>query len=137
MIIYCIVNKLNNKKYIGQTTKSITKRKWRHFNDPKSCLRDDLDKYGRDAFVFQIIENVEKKEDLKIREIAWIDRLGTMTPNGYNRNRNGWSHTKGVPKTEEWKKRMSKLKSGIPKPPHVQENLRKMSAERAEKMRMK
>ena len=86
--IYKIVNKLNNKIYIGKTTTSIEQRWKEHCRDsrkPRTCNRQlysAFNKYGIENFT---IEEIEKCEDsiLSERERYWIEYFGSFK-NGYN-----------------------------------------------------
>lgn len=54
-LIYLIVNTVNNKKYVGQTTQKLSKRINDHFSkafrDPKCPkIGNAIKKYGKDAF---------------------------------------------------------------------------------------
>lgn len=70
--IYMIKNINNNKLYIG-SSKNIAKRWERHKYDlnknrhPNSHLQNAWNKYGKDSFIFEIVEKC-KEEDLIIRE---------------------------------------------------------------------
>lgn len=92
MIIYLVVNKINKKKYIGQTTRTLSERRTEHLKpSSKSCLalKSALDKYGRDSFKFHILQKCNSIEELNEREIYWVDRLKTVAPNGYNLEHGG------------------------------------------------
>ena len=87
--IYCIENKVNNKKYIGQA-KHIHRRWNQHKSDlrnNKHCnihLQTAWNLYGEECFQFSILEEclVEK---LNEREIYWIERYNSRNSNyGYN-----------------------------------------------------
>jgi len=93
--IYCIKNILNNKKYVGQsinikerwtnhkwyaTQENIKKSNKRGFD---SILHIAMRKYGIENFKLIILEEC-KIESLDKREIFWINKLGTISPNGYN-----------------------------------------------------
>ena len=75
--IYCIENKINDKKYIGQSV-NIEKRKQKHFSNLKrNChenghLQNAYNKYGKDAFEFKILEYC-KKDILTKREQYFVD----------------------------------------------------------------
>ena len=88
MIIYMVENKINGKKYIGQTTNlknrwSEHKRKLRKETHTNSHLQNSYNKYGKESFKFYILEEV-KKEKIDEREIYWIDFYNTFKGEGYN-----------------------------------------------------
>lgn len=94
--IYMITNKINNKKYIGQSI-NIEKRWKDHI---KMSLTDNsnnhfysaIKKYGINNFNFSILEKC-KKEELNIREKYWINFYQTTDRNkGYNATSGGDSH---------------------------------------------
>jgi hypothetical protein len=50
-----------------------------------SPLARALKKYGRESFKIEVLDTVDpEKEDPNAVKAFWIDRLGTMTPRGYN-----------------------------------------------------
>lgn len=61
--IYCITNLINNKRYIGKTTKDPKERFKEHCIDSykKRCnkrpLYDSMNKYGIENFKLEILEN--------------------------------------------------------------------------------
>lgn len=87
--IYIYINKINNKKYIGQSI-NILRRKYMHeynaFNkntgEYNSKFHKALRKYGINNFTFTIIEECEK-EKLSEREKYWINFYDSFK-NGYN-----------------------------------------------------
>lgn len=91
MIIYKFTNLINNKLYIGLTTKDWTSRflthKRKHKNKDAlrvSALYGAMVKYGFENFKFEIIDSANTKEQLQEKERYWIKELNTLTPNGYN-----------------------------------------------------
>lgn len=67
--IYCITNKVNGKKYIGQTTATIKKRMSQHFSKSKQrkyAIYLAIQKYGKENFIIEEIEKIESynKEEL-------------------------------------------------------------------------
>ena len=89
--IYCYTNKINGKKYVGQTN-NIERRKREHisvaFNpnskDYEYLFHKKLREYGLDNFIFSILE--ETTED-KVNEAEqfWIKELHSyVQENGYN-----------------------------------------------------
>lgn len=95
--IYCFTNKINNKKYIGQSI-NIEKRfkdhKGRHNQKSSSMYSSPfyraLRKYGFENFKFEIIDSNNKynKEKLNELESFYIKKYDTYY-NGYNMNYGG------------------------------------------------
>lgn len=88
--IYKIVNKINNKVYVGQSIDII--ERWRQhgykaFNQKElaynSAIHVAFRKYGIENFELIILEECSVFE-LDEREIYWIQKLDCLTPNGYN-----------------------------------------------------
>ena len=87
--IYCITNLINEKKYVGKTTYSITKRFQEHCKDSKKerCERrplySALNKYGIENFVVE--ELIEcPNDELDSYEKMYIEKLQTYGHNGHN-----------------------------------------------------
>lgn len=92
--IYCITNLINEKKYVGKTTYSITKRFQEHCRDSKKerCnkrpLYDAMNKYGTENFVVE--ELIEcPNDELDSYEKMFIENLQTYGHNGYNATKGG------------------------------------------------
>ena len=58
MIVYKVTNKINNKIYIGITTRNINIRWKEHCNlrARSSILKSAISKYGKDNFIIEEIE---------------------------------------------------------------------------------
>ena len=109
MIIYKITNKINNKNYICQTIKSLDERIKNHIKESKKesnrpFLRS-LIKYGIDNFSFEIIDYANNLDELNDKEIYWIDKFNSLSPNGYNITAGGQG--KKLKSTEEFSKSIS------------------------------
>lgn len=89
--IYMFVNKLNNKKYIGQSI-NIEKRKKEHIKRPSKYSKFDnhLSKLGIEAFDFLILEEC-KVSELDNREKYWIEYYNSIEE-GYNLVKGGQSY---------------------------------------------
>ena len=94
MIIYKIINNINGKIYIGQTTRLLSDR----WNDHKNLaihgsnlhLYCSMRKYGIDNFSIEIIDTATSKEELNAKEIFWISYYNTTDLNsGYNNSYGG------------------------------------------------
>jgi len=76
------------REYIG-VTRCFAERKYNHFrslkrgNHRNDFLQRAYNKYGKDNFIFEVIERVEGYEDCLKREIYWIEKLNTYG-NGFN-----------------------------------------------------
>lgn len=92
--IYKATNKINGKSYIGQTI-DFEHRKHTHIHrrdgycDPNSIFHMALDKYGEDAFEWEIIAEVPGKQFADAAEKELIRKYNTYKPNGYNLTKGG------------------------------------------------
>ena len=97
--IYAIINTVNNKRYIGKSSK-IEHRLWSHFNamskdaPSKKVVNRHLTqawkKYGKDAFTTEILETFEQVDEalMSDRELYWMDFYKTCDREyGYNLRR--------------------------------------------------
>jgi group I intron endonuclease len=87
MICYQITNLINDKRYIGYTTRSIEERWYRHIANSKvrkTALYLAINKYGVDNFIIEEIAFAKTVEDVKLLEIDLIAQEQTLVPNGYN-----------------------------------------------------
>lgn len=99
--IYCYTNRINGKKYIGQT-KDIRRRC--HPSNYKSCSKfyAAIEKYGYENFDFEILEKDLTIDEANIKEEEYIFNLNTIQ-NGYNIKSGGLNNIY----SEESKKKMS------------------------------
>ena len=84
VIIYAFKNKLNGKRYVGQTTRTLEERTGEHLRKESTVFDKALKKYGIENFEYSIIDKALTIAELNAKEIYWIRRLGAMVPNGYN-----------------------------------------------------
>jgi group I intron endonuclease len=87
--IYIIVNKLNDKKYIGQTKQKLKSRFTGHKSKAnkgsKLAFHNAIRKYGIENFEIILLEgNIDNVEISNQREIQLIKKYNTLLPNGYN-----------------------------------------------------
>ena len=92
-VIYTITNSVNGKCYVGQTLQGDPLQRWRRHKvlaamDSPTALHAAIRKYGSDAFRFEIIEQCDAAV-VNDRETTWIEKLNTLSPNGYNLTRGG------------------------------------------------
>lgn len=88
--VYRIINKTNNKVYIGSTIDA-ERRKIEHFSQLENNkhinphLQNAYNKYGKESFLFDIIEHGLDDGELLIREQHYIDLFNASNNNfGYN-----------------------------------------------------
>ncbi len=79
MIIYKITNTKNNKIYVGKDTHDSP-----DYLGSGVLIKRAIGKYGKDAFIKEIIEACNTSEELNDRELYWIKNLDCLHPNGYN-----------------------------------------------------
>ena len=94
--IYCIFNKVNHKRYIGQSVN--IKARWskhkkslsnKTYSGDNKHLTSAWHKYGAENFDFFIVEQCLKSE-LNMLESFWVDYYDTTNPDkGYNKTQGG------------------------------------------------
>ena len=89
MIIYCLTNVINGKKYVGMTTMTLERRVAGHFGsaskDSRMYVLRAIAKYGKDVFKSSVLQECETFEELITAEKFWIAKLNTMDHAiGYN-----------------------------------------------------
>ena len=147
-VIYCYTNKINGKRYVGQTTQKLRKRHGQHMRavELKSKHRDNclpihqtIRKYGIENFKLEIL-HIADRYSIDMLERHCIYFLDTLVKNkkGYNISSGGSNGNPLVGKTEEeineWKRKISVAFKGK----YVGENSwnygKKMSQETKRKM---
>lgn len=117
--IYKITNKINNKVYIGMTTKDIEVRWKQHLKVSKSkndknhrLIHKAILKYGVKNFTFDKLyeTDVINLEHLKELEISYIEQYNSFK-NGYNLTKGG-DGTYGYKLSKSRKDYLSKLYLG-------------------------
>ena len=87
-IVYEARNKVNGKRYIGLSTRSMKYRRYDHEgaarNNSTTCFHRALRKYGFDSFEWRVLMTKDDVNDLNESECACIKMLKTKAPNGYN-----------------------------------------------------
>ena len=121
-IVYCHINKINGKKYIG-ITQNIKKR-WNPSSYQK-CQKfySAIKKYGWNNFEHIIIHKNLTKEQACQQEITLIKKHKTQNRNyGYNVSVGGEIFMIGYKFTDDQKKKLSKIKKGKNKGIHFSPN---------------
>ena len=93
MLVYCIKNIINNKEYIGLTTRTLEERWKQHIYESNkkdswewnTPLGNAIKKYGKDSFQVFVLEECSSETELKQKEIQLIrERKSLASENGYN-----------------------------------------------------
>lgn len=122
MIIYKTTNQINGKFYVGQDSK----------NNPDYLgsgliLNRAINKYGKDNFVKEIIEECSSKEELNEREIYWINKLDATKNYNIAIGGNGGDTYTNNPNLDKIKKKLTGENNGFYGKKHTEETKRKMS----------
>lgn len=101
MGVYQIVNKKNNKIYVGSSLNLPGKFNSNRFqlelqSHYNKELQEDWNLYGADSFIFEVLENIDPqkivKEDwpeaLTELEEKWLKQLQPYHEKGYNKQKN-------------------------------------------------
>lgn len=87
MIIYKVQNKVNQKIYIGKTTKTLNSRKKTHLKNVKMGLKshfyDSIRKYGEESFTWYELLSCNDINILNEMEIMFIEKYDSFRY-GYN-----------------------------------------------------
>lgn len=116
MIVYTITNKVNGKKYVGQTSKTLARR----WNNHKAAARrgastaiaNALRKHGEECFQTEIVFESDNIQEIYRQEQESIKLLNTRAPNGYNLSDGGESGAFGMKFSQESRERLSQAMMG-------------------------
>lgn len=111
--IYLITNLINNKKYIGWTSRDPLNRYKEHqrTNKPKnqdrSLISYALEKYGVDNFSFQILYQTLDLPHSKLMEQHFVSEHDSLTEQwGYNIDKGGNGHKRSASTIEKHRKKI-------------------------------
>lgn len=129
MIVYLITNKLNGKKYVGKTTRSLEIRWNEHIRlsrrkKSSSLISRSIRKYGIENFEIEMIEKCNSEFSMNEAEKNWIARLGAFGNEGYNLTLGG-EGTAGKITSQKTRKLLSDIAKS--RPPISEETRRKIS----------
>ena len=84
MHIYKITNTVNGKVYIGQTIQKNPKMRWydhcsRTRNGRRSHLYNSMRFYGREKFIWEVIDSANNLDELNDKEHYWLSEYRKIT----------------------------------------------------------
>ena len=113
MYIYVITNKLNGKIYIGQTINSVETRFKEHCRKHNTLIDRTIHKYGKENFMFEILDTAETLEQLNELERYYISLSDSTNRDvGYNLCKGG-NNTSGYTHRKESREKMSVSRKGL------------------------
>ena len=106
-VIYCHTNKINGKKYVGQTCME-TEKRWRSgFGYRGVPFFNAIQKYGWENFSHEILEKNLTSEQANQREIYWISFFNSNHKDyGYNATPGGNNYMSEMWKDDQYRKKM-------------------------------
>lgn len=118
MFVYCVVNDINGKMYVGKTVRSVKRRMAAHIRgaygstrDANSAFHRAIRKYGPAAFSVIVLATATTHEELSELEQHFIQVLKTKKRRGYNLSDGGEGQVGWKPTTKT-RIRMSLSKLG-------------------------
>lgn len=115
--IYRITNLVNDKKYIGWTSRDPFQRYKEHSsgrkpkNQEPSLISLAVEKYGKDNFVFEILyQSIDYTHSREIETVFITENNSlsyTLGGWGYNIDRGGKGHKRSKETVNKWKEQMS------------------------------
>lgn len=122
--IYCHTNRVNGKRYVGQTKATMQQRWSSHkssalaANGRRDCryFHAAIRKHGPERFSHRVLIEVRSRRKANDAERLWIRRLNCLTPKGYNIEAGGRACSRSEitrRKIRETKARMSPFRRAI------------------------
>ena len=126
--VYKITNTVNDKVYIGYSSRGATDRWYQHCanafkKSKKSKLYSAMRKYGKESFV---AETIYEGKDALQKENDFIIKYNSKE-NGYNMTDGGEANRLGTIWNKEARKRLSEKLKGHKKPPRTLEHCKAIS----------
>lgn len=115
MIVYLVTNRVNGKRYVGKTKRTLERRWYEHCThshggSEEMAIYQAIRKHGAESFELSVLEECADEATMNDAERRWIRKLGTFRRE-YNMTEGGDGLT-GYTHTEEAKRRMSEARRG-------------------------
>ena len=114
MLIYKVINKINGKIYVGQTTKTLKNRWSGHIkasrNNSHLLLHKAIRKYGEDSFFIEELATANSMQELNALEKDYIRKFDSLNK-GYNLTEGG-DGMHGYSHSEETRKKIGLSNKG-------------------------
>jgi len=131
-IIYGAYDREKDKWYIGQTIRTLDKRKKQHLSDAgkngsNSYFHNVIRKYGENIFEWYVIDDTcENRDELNEMEFHYIQQYKSFGKNGYNLTTGGGG-VSGYIHPPEIRKRISESNKGKVRTEEVIQKMREIS----------
>lgn len=109
-VVYLIVNKVNGKMYVGQTTRTLEKRFNEHSKD-HFAIGNAIRKYGAENFRCEVLKLCASKAEMDAWEKFFIAAICCKIPFGYNVS-DGGGGVAGRKHTDEERAKITVAKKG-------------------------
>ena len=149
-VVYLITNRVNQKQYVGQTTRKLQQR----WNDHIAASKDEsndfalyraIRKYGVESFTIEPLVECDSADELNYAEQYFIEALGTLKE-GYNMTSggdNGYrfstevkekmsAHAQVLHRTIEYRQKMRDANIGQKRSDEAKENMSRAALKRME-----
>lgn len=120
VIVYLAVCRVNQKAYVGQTSRDIQYRFSRHKDDKKSMISHAIRKHGLENFDIAVLETCATQPETDLKERYWIARIGSRAPVGYNLSDGGMGAF-GSTRSPETRAKMSAYRKALWRDPAYRE----------------
>lgn len=111
-VVYCVLNLINGKVYIGKTTKTLLYRKEKHLKTTKKnryYFHNAIKKHGQNNFKWYVLQICNNEDELNEHEINYIASFKSYNSKyGYNLTLGG----EGCSANKETKEKISKSNKG-------------------------
>lgn len=110
----------SGKSYIGQTNNLDNRIRVHQIHTGCRAIHNAISKYGWASFQIEILADNLSIDEANNLETKFILEHNTLSPTGYNLKLGGDSHSPSL----ETRTLISNSKQNVPRPPHIQEDMR-------------